>query len=72
MMSPKKKDFRVHDLAAGKHKQAPKKPKVQPVTVTRVNPEALKLANKLAEGRDVRVEIRLDGTIVIKNGGKRK
>jgi hypothetical protein len=63
--------FRVTELAAAKRKRAPRKSKASPVQVTRLNPEAVKLAHELAGDRDVRVEIRMDGTIVIKNGARK-
>jgi hypothetical protein len=64
-------EFQVHGLAAGKRKRADRQPAPQPVTVTRVSPVALKLANELAGDRDVRIEIRMDGSIVIKNGRRK-
>jgi hypothetical protein len=62
--------FKVADLAAAKRRRAPRR-SAEPVTVKRVNPDAVRLAHDLARGRDVRVEVRLDGSIIIKNGGRK-
>jgi hypothetical protein len=65
--------FRVHELAAGKKRQpARKKTAETPVKVTKVNPDALKLAHEMTKGTDTHIEIRSDGTIFIRNGKRKK
>lgn len=72
MMAGKKKgEFQVHGHAAAKKPKTGKKPKPGPVTVTKVPPAAIMLAHELAKGRDVRIEVQRDGSIIIKNGGRK-
>jgi hypothetical protein len=64
--------FQVHGLAAAKKRQPGRKPDKNPVKVTKVNPAALKLAHEMTKDTDTHIEIRNDGSIIIKNGKKRK
>ena len=63
--------FQVHGLAAAKKRQPGRKPAKQPVKVTKVNQEALRLAHEMTRDTDTHVEIRNDGSIYIKNGKRR-
>lgn len=61
-------NFQVHGLAAAKGKR--KKPvKSGPVTVVaRAHPDVMKQARAAARGKDVRIEVQRDGSVILRNG----
>lgn len=67
---PKKGEFQVHGMAAGKRAKKPKREPPAPVKVIRANREALAMAHEAVKGRDVHMVLLGDGSIEIRNGRK--
>jgi hypothetical protein len=64
--------FKVADLAVAKRKKTPRTTKNGPVvTVAKAYPAAINMALELTRDRDVHIEVQRDGSLIIKNGGRK-
>ena len=64
-------NFRITELAAARRKRGPRRKAEPVITVAKAHSGAVMLAHELAAGRDVRIEVQRDGSILIKNGARK-
>ncbi len=72
-MATVEENVRITGNVAGVAKFKPRgrrRPAPPPVTIVRVHPKALATARRLAGGGASRLELRPDGSVLVKNGGK--